>query len=267
MKLRCFLDLFCFQSIGARQLSSVELRQGIQLRCRSLVFMFASALFMSSVGQAKSFHNAYIAFDLPDKWNCTLEQTEWVCRAENEKEAKEAIVILTAKEVGPTDSYPAYLEHLKTSQNGSKIIYPPKEMKLNDQNWLDGLHLGSEVGSYYTRYLATIKDRIAVLVTLSAHRDFYTKYSQEFLKIVSSLKIIATKNLLSSPDLGPLHGAQETLGTPVAHFLPSDSVQIENGAGQKSDGGLSKTKKLLGFLILLIVVVGAYLFYKTRKSS
>ena len=40
--------------------------------------------------QAKIFRNAYVAFELPDIWNCTLEHTEWVCRSSNDKESKEA---------------------------------------------------------------------------------------------------------------------------------------------------------------------------------
>ncbi|RYZ85297.1 MAG: outer membrane protein assembly factor, partial [Proteobacteria bacterium] len=53
-------------------------------------------------------------------------------------------------------------------------------------------HLSSEVQNYFTRYLASIKGRIAVLVTFSAHKQFYTKYSQDFFKAVSTLRVIET---------------------------------------------------------------------------
>ena len=58
--------------------------------------------------QSRTFKNAYISFEMQDNWKCNLEQTEWVCRAEDPQEAKEAVIILTAKEKGPTDSYPNY---------------------------------------------------------------------------------------------------------------------------------------------------------------
>src|SRR3989344_8746775 len=149
------------------------------------------SILLTSVADAKAFRNAYISFELPHSWNCSLEQTEWVCRSENSKEAKEAIIILTAKEVGPTDSMQQYEGHLNTPialnlKTGgtaqSKIVYKSKTVQINDHPWIDGLHMGSEVPNYFTRYLATLKGKIAVLVTFSAHKQFYTKYIQDFFK-------------------------------------------------------------------------------------
>ena len=121
--------------------------------------------------QAKIFRNAYVAFELPPNWKCDLEQTEWVCRSENAKEAKEAIIILTAKMVGPTDSLSTYEMHLKTpkvvvDRRGQQItseIKHVKKVKINDHLWIDGWHLSSEVPNYYTRYLATVKEQIEIL--------------------------------------------------------------------------------------------------------
>ncbi|MGZ3747364.1 MAG: hypothetical protein ACXWRE_08345, partial [Pseudobdellovibrionaceae bacterium] len=136
-------------------------------------------ILLTSAAHAKVFRNAYISFELPPSWNCNLEQTEWVCRSESSKEAKEAIIILTAKEVGPTDSPQLYEAHLnspialnlKTGGTAeSKVVYKAKTVQINDQPWIDGLHMSSEVANYFTRYLATIKGHIAVLVTFSAHK-------------------------------------------------------------------------------------------------
>ena len=74
--------------------------------------------------EAKVFRNSYLSFELPDKWDCYLENTAWVCRyaisknclgpnsstptcEEQRKKAREAIIILAAKEVGPKDSFSA----------------------------------------------------------------------------------------------------------------------------------------------------------------
>lgn len=62
---------------------------------RYLLLMLATLL-LSWNAEAKVFRNAYVAFELPDTWNCNLEHTEWVCRSQNDKESKEAIIILTA---------------------------------------------------------------------------------------------------------------------------------------------------------------------------
>ena len=99
-------------------------------------------LLLSVATHAKVFRNNYISFEMPDTWRCNLEQTEWVCRSESLKESKEAIIILTAKEVGPTDSFQQYEDRLNspfqvTGRGGvatpSKISYKAKKTQVNGQ--------------------------------------------------------------------------------------------------------------------------------------
>lgn len=239
---------------------------------RSALVIFSVLAGLEVTAEAKIFRNAYISFELPDIWKCTLEHTEWVCRSEVEKDSKEAIIILTAKEVGPTDSFDAYSQHLNRPQsNGvktagipSKIIYPPKQVQINDHPWVDGLHLASEVPNYFTRYLATIKDKIAVLVTFSAHKDHYTKYSQDFFRAVQSLRVTATKNLLGRPD-APLRPGSETLGAPIAAAMPGDMTGSDLPANNNASGG-SKTKIFLLIAALLLAVGAGYVLMKTKKK-
>ncbi len=222
--------------------------------------------------EAKVFRNAYVAFELPDTWRCNLEHTEWVCRSESAKESREAIIILTAKEVGPTDSFDAYSQHLGTVQRNplrpeaSRVVYPPKQVKINDQVWIDGLHMGSEVVNYFTRYLATIKDRVAILVTYSAHKDFYTKYSPDFFKSIQSLKVIATKNILASPEGTALRPGSETLGQSINSAMPAD---IRAEEAMLNDGGKSKqsekTRMLFAGIAVVVIGLGVYIFLKAKK--
>lgn len=241
-------------------------------------FFVFGGLFISVVAthqaQAKVFRNSYISFEMPDTWDCKLEHTEWVCRSLNQKEAREAIIILTAKEVGPTDSFTSYTTHLNTpqkvtsrtgSQVTSRVVYAPKQVKINDQVWIDGLHQGSEVANYFTRYLATIKDQIAILVTLSAHKDHYTKYSQDFYKTVMSLRVLATKNLLSQPDSGPLRPGGELLAGSIGGAMPADFE--DGGLGEGSEGGAGgDTQSLLIGLAVILAAGAAYVFMKSKKS-
>lgn len=231
----------------------------------SLVFIL-----LSFSAQAKVFRNAYISFEMPETWKCNLEQTEWVCRSEQSKESKEAIIILTAKEVGPTDTFPLYENHLNEPINSnlkgtsqiSKVVYKSKTVLINDQNWLDSLHMGSEVANYFTRYLATIKDRIAILVTFSAHKQFYTKYSQDFFKAVMSLRVIATKNIGARPDVGPIRPGTETLGAPIGSAMPTDMYQQPEQ--QPEQGG--KNKMLLVGAVIL-AALGILIFLRSRKNK
>lgn len=234
------------------------------------LFASLAVILLSFSAHAKVFRNAYIAFEMPETWKCNLEQTEWVCRSEQAKESKEAIIILTAKEVGPTDTFALYEAHLNApitvnmrggGASESKIVYKAKSVQINDQTWIDSLHLGSEVPNYFTRYLATIKDKIAILVTFSAHKQFYTKYSQDFFKAVMSLRVIASKNLLAKPDLGPIRPGSETLGAPISSAMPADMIQGD-GTEQKSS---NKTMLLGG--ALLLAALGALIYLRARKKK
>lgn len=224
-------------------------------------------LFTPTLVQAKVFRNAYIAFEMPDEWNCVLEQTEWVCRSGKEPDMKEAIIILTAKEVGPTDSFPLYETHLNSPISApaaqqatkSKLIYKAKYVQVNNQRWLDGLHLSSEVPNYFTRYLATIKGRIAVLVTFSAHQKYYSKYSTMFHNAIMSMNIIASSNLASRPELGPLRPGNETIGSSINSAMPADMYNDN----QKKGGGNSTI--MLGLLLIIGSVIG-YLIYSKKKK-
>lgn len=226
---------------------------------------------IAPTADAKLFRNAYISFELPTNWDCELEGTEWVCYSKFNQAAKEAIIILTAKEVGPTDTFAAYMEHLKAPRtidnkgggsSQSKVLHV-RQRRMSDWDWIDGLHLGSEIGSYYTRYLATIKDRISILITFSAHKQFYTKYSNDFLKAISSLKVVASKDLLTAKGGGGAPGAgKETIGAPIGSHLPSDIVS-EQFPDEDSSGSGDLLNKLIG----LALIVGAIGFYLYRRKN
>ncbi len=224
---------------------------------------------LSTTAHAKRFRNAYVSFELPPNWNCKLEGSEWVCENDFSQKTKEAIIILTAKEVGPTDTLPAYLAHLQTARTitgrggattKSQVINV-KERMISSQMWIDGMHLGSEVGPYFTRYLATIKDRISILVTFSAHKQHYTKYSADFIKAVESLRVVATKDTLGNRGSESTRGS-ETIGAPIGQNIP----QLENdglpGEGSGGGGRGGKYSTLL-WLAILLGAVGAYLYYKS----
>ncbi len=248
----------------------------IMLRLRfkfQLLFLFI-ALFAGPVSQARTFKNAYISFEMLDTWTCKLEQTEWVCRSEDPQEAKEAVIILTAKEKGPTDSFPLYESHINssitsTSKSGatliSRVVYKGQQNRYNDQPWLDGLHQDSEVKNYFTRYLATIKDQIAILVTFSAHNKYYAKHAGHFNNTIKSLRVIASKDLLSRPDLGPLRGAGEILGAGIGQAMPADLLASDD-LGSESKKGFFKNDTLLG-LALLIFAILIYVGFKYFKKS
>ena len=230
-------------------------------------------LLLPCVGFAKKFQNAYLSFDLPPNWNCTMEQTEWICISQYSQRSKEAMIILTAKQVGPTDSFDRYNSKLKTIRTlpnakglptQSKVIHV-KNSQIANHPWVDGMQLGSEVPSYYTRYLGTIKDGVAILVTFSAHKAHYTKYSNDFLKAISSLRVIATKELLANRPAAGVRPGNETIGAPIgahiSNLLESDQLPPEPTRGKDNSA----------FYILLLALIlggtGVYLYFKPSKKA
>ncbi|AGH95235.1 hypothetical protein [Pseudobdellovibrio exovorus] len=230
------------------------------------------SIFLVSISsQAKLFKNAYISFEMDDGWSCTLEQTEWVCRATDPNTAKEAMIILTAKEKGPTDSLPLYENHMnnpisvvsKVSGPMTSVLkYKVQQNKINDHIWLDALHQDSEVKHYFTRYLATLKGNIAVLVTFSAHNKHYSKHSEHFNRAIQTIRLAdETNNLIAdSRGMGESYGQNSSSGS-IFEILQSEN---ENAGGKKS---IWQNNMILGvaFLVLAALIFVVFRILKKRR--
>ncbi|HEX4923349.1 MAG TPA: hypothetical protein VFV50_04655 [Bdellovibrionales bacterium] len=219
---------------------------------------------------AKLFRNAYVSFELPNRWECRLEGTEWVCSSLLRDSSREAIIILTAKEAGPSDTLEAYEAHLKTprvipatkgkpSRSAFKHL---KRRQIGGSQWVDSMHLGSEIPNYYTRYMATVKDRLAILVTFSAHQRHYSKYSQDFHRAIESLNVIASKSLFDVTPTAPtggLAGGGEIIGPPGGGIVDDSGLELP----PEPTGGGNGMKIIAG--ALLIIAIGGYFVMKKRS--
>ena len=255
----------------------------------SIISVFVVVCFFSSPSSAKVFRNSYVSFELPSKWSCYLENTAWICRyaiskscigpgaskklcATQRKKTREAIIILAAKETGPKDTFKEYYNHLKTPRplvlkggrrSASKIIHV-KPVSLVKQKWIDGMHLGSEIPHYYTRYLATVKGNIAVLVTFSAHKLFYTKYSSEFFRAIKSLRLVATrssmvpKSQLKSKGVGTLG---VNIGAHLNTAIDDASEEGFDGDVGESDGG----QPYLLIVAIILAILGVFVWIRGRR--
>jgi hypothetical protein len=150
---------------------------------------------------AKTFSSQFSEFELPTGWDCALEGSEWVCQSEDKDRKKEAIIILAAKYRGDQDSLDLYQAYLKapksfTLPGGKTQISEPKSVSIktiNDQRWVDSLHLASEVPGFYTRYLATVKGDLGIAVTFSVAKDHYDAYNDIFEKVIATLRVFDKK--------------------------------------------------------------------------
>lgn len=237
------------------------------MRCLWSVLLLVFAI----SADAKLFSNSYVSFELPPNWDCTREGTEWLCVSQFERGTqKEAIIVLTAKEVGPADTLAQYMAHLKEPRllpvkGGAPVpskVFSVQQRTINNHPWIDSLHLGSEISTYYTRYLGTVKDRIAILVTFSAHRTNFTKYSSDFIRAIDSLRVTASKDLLGKMPSAGQRQSTEISGAPIPTGLaPTDSVPLEDSTGKAK--GL---RKILG-LGLILLAVGIFLVMRLSRKK
>ena len=135
------------------------------------------------------------------------------------------------------------------------------EQNLGGQRWIRAQHLGSEVQEYYTLYLATVKDSLAILVSFSSEKGRYTVYNPIFDKAIRTIKIVANDKLLFPK-------AAQGVGSDVI------GIQVPTSAGQQMENmspppiARNKTAKYIFPLAILIVLaaVGAYIFSTRRKK-
>ena len=229
-------------------------------------FFFCSTLILLTPASAKLFQNNYVSFELPEGWNCRLEVTEWTCQGPNVAQ-KEAIIILAAKEVGPSDSLQQYTAYLKAPKNIIDLKGKPlrstvqrvQNRKIAHHDWVDGRHLSSEIPYYYTRYLATTKHRVAVLVTFSAKKSVFTKYSHAFIRAIKSLRVTATGSLSSKSgsSSGAGGGYGGTIGGNVQSAFPLDVYGSEDLPAEPD----AKKRRMKRLLILLLLGIGSIALY------
>lgn len=169
--------------------------------------VFASLLCLASASagvEAKTFQNSYVAFEVPDNWTCLQEGVAWTCTPQNTAEAREAVIVLAAKVAGPEDNLSNFLNYLKKPKKIVTRVGTPmpsqvmsaQERMLAGQKWIQAQHLGSEVQDYYTLYLATVKESLAILISFSTEKDKYKKYNPIFDNASRTLRIIASNQLL-----------------------------------------------------------------------
>jgi LPXTG-motif cell wall-anchored protein len=217
-------------------------------------------------GYAKTFANQFIEFQLPDKWECQLDGTEWVCQSTDEQKKRDAIIVLAAKikkaGMDELSVYKAHLEKPQTYQSlsGESVTSEPryvKQIDISGKPWIDSLHLQSEIPDFYTRYLATVESDLGILVTFSVRKDKYEEYAPQIEAMVKSLKAFRKAGEINGG------GAAAGAGGPPPIFNAAD----ESGAARptRPAGESNDTGALVLVVLLAAGGVGFFLWKKKKK--
>jgi hypothetical protein len=92
----------------------------------------------------------------------------------------------TAKLQGEHDSLPEYMTQLRKPG----VVDGPKiDNDISKVAWVEATLFESELKGYYTKYLATVWDGIAILVTFSVHKDSYAQFQSLILPCIRSLEL------------------------------------------------------------------------------
>lgn len=228
--------------------------------------MLAASMAPASAHAAR-WSNQFIEFELPAQWNCSLEASEWICQSADPARKKEAIIVIAAKLKGDQDSLDQYLAYLRQPKSltvqGRALKSDPKYVKsvsINGHPWADALHLESEIPGFYTRYLATIKTDIAVLLTYSIAKSKYQDYAPDFETLVKTLRVFRKPGAGIN---GGIRSADGSLLNPPQSAAPVDPFAPIGTGGDSSDKkhkppedeGLPLIPVLVGGAAVILVLI------------
>lgn len=218
----------------------------------------------------------YVSFDHPEGWLCELSQGVFICQSKTEPERKESIVLSIATIASEWDSlenYEEYLKRPKTIQDDagkeltSKVTYTRKR-NINGTQWIDSLQYNSELPGFWARYLATVQNKLAILITYIVSDDMYGKLAPIFEKMVASLKPNAEFDL-TSVTKQPMPGSEilGKAGGPQTDLF-KERLNKKDGGAPKSvpegDGGGTNPLTLLG--IVVVILLAAVVIIKRAKK-
>lgn len=222
--------------------------------------------------QAFALTTQYLSFDHPEGWQCELSQGVWICQDTVEPQRKESLVLSIATTQSDWDSlenFEKYLKDTRKTQDDagktieSKITYTRKR-NINGNWWVDSLQFNSELPGFWTRYVATVHKKLAILITYVASDEYYKTMGPKFERMVTSLKLNSDFDLTVATKQGdgPLPGA-EILGPRQQKDLLKGRLNMKS---KKKEVPESRNLPL-SLLLVGVLGVAVFLFLKRKKKS
>lgn len=222
----------------------------------------------------KKFSNHFIEFELPNGWDCHQSGADWFCNSKNEDRVKEAIIIFVGKNRKDSDNLKNYKEYLSEKKNwdlpnGKSQISDPKfvsKRNINQNEWIDSLHLASEVPGFYTRYLAGIKGKTAVAMTFSVHQSVYQDYKEVIDQVLASIKVFGSayrpgKGVNSA--IAKLRNQSGNLNNISAIYADVGDIKVQRQRSRKA----KESSGDASFYLLLLFAIGMFVFLRIKKKG
>ena len=137
-----------------------------------------------------------LSLSIPNSWTCQVAQENFICLDDSTKAQRNSAIVVNYKPKSAKDSLAVYKDHLSRprplKQDEVSFLSQPKgtkEMIINGQTWVEGIHLGSEIPDYYTHYYATSTENYAILISFSAHHSTYNTVMPLLSQTVQSFRL------------------------------------------------------------------------------
>lgn len=156
------------------------------------------ALFLASCASFKKQDSPKPAIDLhlDSSWRCTNEGDTTTCRQAMPPADLAKAIIWTAKRAGPEDSLERYRERLssviKQKVHFRQLISTPvsnRTVTIDGQEWVDAVQINSELRNFNTRYLATVKNGTAILITFTARKEAFADFQKEIQPLIDRISL------------------------------------------------------------------------------
>lgn len=219
---------------------------------------------------------AYVQFDHPDGWRCELSQGVWICQSTLEQDRKESVVLSIATMATEWDTLENYEEYLKQPRNiqdedgktiTSKVTYT-RRRNINGTTWIDSLQHDSELPGFWARYVATVQNKLAILITYIVSDERYAQLAPQFEHMVASLKPNSEfdLNIPTKQGDGPLPGSN-VLG-PLRSKILSEKLNLKRPKTEKKPEEEAPADESPQNPMQTVAVVGgagAAIFYILRR--
>lgn len=232
-----------------------------------IAFFFSVLCFAAS---AKSFKSKFISLELPPNWDCQQEELDWVCQPDNPNLRNEAIVVIVTKAVNPTDdTFDKYKEYLKQTKPMRDLLgkgYTTqvkyvKDKKIREQMWVDSLQIGSEIPGFVSRYVASIKEQVAGLISYHVAESVFPKWAEILDRMIDSAEIRfdpkAFDEIVKSRNMSLF------VSKPAPRTAPRTAVAEAPVEKPKEDSSDLYLKIAGGVMILIVVGV---IVYRKKKG-
>ena len=233
---------------------------------KALLFVLA---FFSFSSRGKIFRAPYVSFDIEYDWICKSFGSDWVCHHYLYKGARPSFMLIAAKKGGNLDnSISHYSQMFKGESTGSLKPIHIKKILVNRHEWMESLYTNHSSIKIFNRYAATIccdslPLKFHIMAGFYAYEENYTKYANEFLKSIKSLRLV--KNIKSAlKRIGQTEKQrQEMLSYIEKILLDSD---LEKSARPKKDEKTYTVFISLSALVIFILFFSLfYLFYYKKN--